>query len=147
MGLMFYIGPTVGAKCSRRLTRVVFVRGLSSRARAPSFCSFCEYLKRSEQRGALAAVCTPTIKSASEKHKKGDTPVSNIVTRCSEGGREQLCNYYWVALIVLCTQCVRSETTRVFVTLCELGQNLDPLSNVPRPLFIHLLHLKRVKAH
>ena len=55
---------------SRQLTRVVFVRGLSSRVRAPSFCSVCEYLKRSEQRGALAAVCTPTIKSASEKHQR-----------------------------------------------------------------------------
>jgi len=59
---------------AKHLTRVVFVRGLSSRARAPSFCFVCEYLKRSEQRGALATVCTPTIKSASEKHKKGDTP-------------------------------------------------------------------------
>ena len=56
MGLMFYIGPTVGAKCSSRLTGGVFVRGLSSPARAPSFCSVSEYLKRSEQRGALAAV-------------------------------------------------------------------------------------------
>ena len=58
------------ALCSRRLTRVVFMRGLSSRARAPSFRSVREYLKRSEQRGALAAVCTPTIKSASEKHQR-----------------------------------------------------------------------------
>jgi len=56
--------------CSRRLTKVVFMRGLSSRARAPSFYSVREYLKRSEQRGALAAVCTPKIKSASEKHQK-----------------------------------------------------------------------------
>ena len=62
--------PTVGAKCSRWLTKVVFVRGLSSRVRAPSFCSVCEYLKRSEQRGTLAAVCTPTIKLASEKHQR-----------------------------------------------------------------------------
>ena len=59
-----------GRNCSRRLTWVVFMRGLSSRARAPSFCSVCEYLKRSEQRGALAAVSTPTIKSASEKHQR-----------------------------------------------------------------------------
>ena len=56
--------------CSRRLTGIVFARGLSSRDRAPLFCSVCEYLKRSEQRGALAAVCTPTIKSASEKHQR-----------------------------------------------------------------------------
>jgi len=72
--------------CSRRLTRVVFVRGLSSRARAPSFCSVCEYLKRSGQRGALAAVCTPTIKSASEKHQSGTPPYRNTVNGCAEGG-------------------------------------------------------------
>jgi len=35
--LMFYIGPTVGAKCSGRLTGIVFARGLSLRAKAPSF--------------------------------------------------------------------------------------------------------------
>jgi len=70
MGLAFYIGPTVGAKCSRQLTWVVFMRGSSSRARAPSFYSVREYLKRSEQRGTLAAVCTLAIKSASEKHQK-----------------------------------------------------------------------------
>ena len=29
MGLMFYIGPTVGAKCSVRLTWGVFVRNLN----------------------------------------------------------------------------------------------------------------------
>ena len=50
-GTNVYIGPTVGAKCTRRLTRVVFISGLSARARAPSFCSVCEYLKRSEQKG------------------------------------------------------------------------------------------------
>ena len=46
------------------------MRGLSLRARAPSFAPSKTIEKRSEQRGALAAVCTPTIKSASEKHKK-----------------------------------------------------------------------------
>jgi len=35
----------------------------------------------------------------------------------------------------------------LYVNLCELGQNSDPFSNVPRSLFIHLSHLKRVKAH
>jgi len=32
-------------RCSVRLTGIIFARGLSSRARAPSSCSFCEYLK------------------------------------------------------------------------------------------------------
>ena len=71
--------------CSGRLTRCVFVRGLSSRARASSLCSVCEYLKRSEQRSALAAVYTPTIKSAGEKHQRDAPPYRNTVTECFEG--------------------------------------------------------------
>ena len=46
----------------------------------------CEYLKRSEQMGALAAVCTPTIKSTSEKHQRDAPPYPNTVNGCSEGG-------------------------------------------------------------
>jgi len=42
VGLMFYIGPTVVAKCSRRLTEIVFACGSSLGARAPSFCSVCD---------------------------------------------------------------------------------------------------------
>ena len=36
MGLMFYIGPTVGAKCSVRLTWDVFVRDLNRQLGTPS---------------------------------------------------------------------------------------------------------------
>ena len=36
MGLMFYIGPTVGAKCSVRLTWDVFVRDLNCQLGTPS---------------------------------------------------------------------------------------------------------------
>ena len=36
MGLMFYIGPTVGAKCSVRLTCNVFVRDLNRQLGTPS---------------------------------------------------------------------------------------------------------------
>ena len=35
MGLMFYIGPTVGAKCSVRLTWDVFVRNLNRQLGTP----------------------------------------------------------------------------------------------------------------
>jgi len=94
--------------CSRRLTRVVFVRGLSSRARAPLFCSVCEYLKRSGQRGALAAVCTLMIKSASEKHQSDTPPYRNTVNGCSEGGQKN-----WVTSAFfpdcLCVQWVMEE--------------------------------------
>ena len=37
--------------CSGRLTRDVFARGLSSRARAPSFCTACVYLKKKVNKG------------------------------------------------------------------------------------------------
>jgi len=33
------------------------------------FLVICEHLQRSEQMGALAAVCTPTLKSANKKHQ------------------------------------------------------------------------------
>ena len=36
MGLMFYIGPTVGAKCSVRLTWDVFVRDLNRQLGTPA---------------------------------------------------------------------------------------------------------------
>ena len=41
------------------------------------------YLKRSEQRDALAAVCTLTIKSAGEKHQS-DTPLGGGRRNCAE---------------------------------------------------------------
>ena len=38
MGPMFYIGPTVGAKCSVRLTWDVFVSDLNRQLGTPSHC-------------------------------------------------------------------------------------------------------------
>ena len=69
MGPTFYIGPTVGAKCSVRLTWDVFVRNLHRQLGTPSHWLPVDSCKKG-QRGALAAVCTPTFKSASRKHQK-----------------------------------------------------------------------------
>ena len=69
MGLMFYIGPTVGAKCSVRLTWDIFVRNLNRQLGTPSHWLPVDSCKEG-QKGALAAVCTPTLKSASKKHHK-----------------------------------------------------------------------------
>ena len=69
MGLMFYIGPTVVAKCSVRLTWDIFVRDLNRQLGTPSHWLPMDSYKEG-QKGALAAVCTPTLKSASKKHQK-----------------------------------------------------------------------------
>ena len=72
--------------CSCRLTEKIFVHCFDSRTRTLSsptqiFTLLCrEYLKRSEQKGALAAVCTPTIKSASRKLQT--PPYRSTVTEC-----------------------------------------------------------------
>ena len=42
------------------------------------------------QKGALAAVCTPTLKSASKKHQKLYTSVSEHRVWHSEGGQRKL---------------------------------------------------------
>ena len=85
MGPMFYIGPTVGAKCSVRLTWDVFVRNLNRQLGTPSHWLLVDSCKEG-QKGALAAVCTLTLKSASKKHQKLCTSVSEHRVWHSEGG-------------------------------------------------------------
>ena len=85
MGLMFYIGPTMGAKCSVRLTWDVFVRDLDRQVGTPSHWLPVDSCKEG-QKGALAAVCTPTLKSARKKHQKLCTSVSEHRVWHSEGG-------------------------------------------------------------
>jgi len=74
MGLMFYIDPTVGAKCSVQLTCDVFVRDLNRQLGTPSHWLPVDSCKKKGQKGALAAVCTPTLKSASKKHQNCAPP-------------------------------------------------------------------------
>ena len=85
MGPMFYIGPTVGTKCSVRLTWDVFVRDLNRQLGTPSHWLPVDSCKRG-QKGALAAVRTPTLKSASKKHQKLCTSVLEHREGYSEGG-------------------------------------------------------------
>jgi len=68
MGPMFYIGPTVGAKCFVRLTWDVFVRDLDRQLGTPSHwlpVDSCE----EGQRGTLAAVCSDAQVSQQETPK------------------------------------------------------------------------------
>ena len=78
MGPMFYNGPTVGAKCSVRLTWDVFVRDLNRQLGTPSHWLPVDSCKRG-QKGALAAVCSPTLKSASKKHQNYAPPYRSTV--------------------------------------------------------------------
>ena len=88
MGPMFYIGPTVGAKCSVPLTWDVFVRNLNRQLGTPSHWLPVDSCKEG-QKGALAAVCTPTLKSASKKHQKLSTSVSEHRVWYPEGGKKE----------------------------------------------------------
>ena len=55
--------------CSVRLTWDVFVRNLNRHLGTPSHWLPVDSCKEG-QKGALTAVCTPTLKSASKKHQK-----------------------------------------------------------------------------
>ena len=71
--------------CSVRLTWDVFVRDLNRQLGIPSHWLPVDSCKRG-QKGALAAVCTPTLKSASKKHQKLCTSVSEHREGYCEGG-------------------------------------------------------------
>jgi len=77
----------VGAKCSGRLTWDVFVRNLACQLGTPSLWLPVDTWKEGKK-GALAAVCTPTLKSASKKHQKLCTTVSEHREWHSEGGKQ-----------------------------------------------------------
>jgi len=79
--------------CSGRLTWDVFVRDLTRQLGTPSHSLLVDSCKEG-QKGALAAVCTPTLKSASKKHQKLYTSVSEHRDWRSEGGLMKLCIVY-----------------------------------------------------
>jgi len=72
--------------CSGRLTWDVFVRNLARQLGTPSLWLPMDTCKEG-QKGALAAVCTPTLKSASKKHQKLCTSISEHREWHSEGGK------------------------------------------------------------
>jgi len=146
---MFYIGPTVGAKCSVRLTWDVFVLDLNRQLGTPSHWLPVDSCKEG-QKGALAAVCTLTLKSASKKHQKLCTSVSEHRVWHSEGGKRELCLVsifsFWQRSFPspLCVISRLEQATRVFL------ENL-PKVRTPFPtfkaLFKLLPHSKHLKAH
>jgi len=73
-------------RCSGRLTWDVFARDLARQLGTPSLWLLVDSCKEG-QRGALAAVCTPTLKSASKKHQKHCTSVSEHREWHSKGGK------------------------------------------------------------
>ena len=98
MGPMFYMYPTVGAKCSVRLTWDVFARDLNRQLGTPPHWLPVDSCKEG-QKGALAAVCTPTLKSASKKHQKLCTSVSEQRVWHSESGKkETVSSVYFLVL-------------------------------------------------
>jgi len=65
--------------CSGRLTWDVFVRDLTRLLGTPSHWLPVDSCKEG-QKGALAAICTPTLKSASKKHQNYAPPYRSTVT-------------------------------------------------------------------
>ena len=110
-GTDVYFGPTVGARCSGRLTWVVFMRALSSRARAPSFCLVYEYLKKKNK----GAPSRPFALRRSSQLAR-NTEVTRDCMIVSMTGTVWL---NCVALIALCSQLGAVKTTRVCF-LCDL---------------------------
>ena len=64
--------------CSGRLTLDVFVRNLTYQLGTPSHWLPVDSCKEG-QKGVLAAVCTPTLKSASKKHQNSTPPYRSTV--------------------------------------------------------------------
>ena len=90
--------PKVNYKaCSGRLTWDVFMRNLARQLGTPSLWLPVDTCKEG-QKGALVAVCTPTLKSASKKHQKLYTSISEHREWHSEGGQKKLCIMYLFSL-------------------------------------------------
>ena len=91
MGPMFYFGSHGG----RQMFRPVDLGRLRAQPQPSARDSFpldtCGFLQRKGQKGALVAVCTPTLKSASMKHQKLCTSVSEHRVWHSEGGKKENC--------------------------------------------------------
>ena len=104
------------------------------------------------QKGALAAVCTPTLKSASEKHQKLCTFLSKHREWRSEGGKRNcvLCIFSPSGKQPFSSpMCVASrleQATRVYYG--KICQKFQPTPfQTSKVLFKRLQHLKRLKAH
>jgi len=136
---MFYIGPTVGAKCSVRLTWDVFVRDLNRQLGTPSHWLPVDSCKEGKK-GALAAVCTPTLKSANKKHQKLCTSVSEHRVWHSESGKKELCLVYIFSFWQRSFPSPLYVTSRLEQATREFLENL-PTVRTPFPTFKVLFKL------
>ena len=78
------------------------------------------------QKGALAAVCTPTLKSVSKKHQKLCTSVSEHRVWYSEGGKMELC------LVYIFSFWQRSFPSPLYVTSRLEQATREFLENLPK---------------
>ena len=139
----------MSAKCSVRLTWDVFVHDLNRQLGTPSHWLPVDSCKEG-QKGALAAVCTPMLKSASKKHQKLCTSVSEHREWYSEGGQKKLCLVYifsfWQRSLPspLCVTSRLEQETRVFLEYLPKVRTPFPTF---KALFKLLQHSTRLKAH
>ena len=122
-GPMFYIGPTVGAKCSVRLTWDVFVRDLNRRLGTPSHWLPVDSCKEGQ---TLAAVCTPTLKSASKKHQNYAPPYRSTACGTLKEVKEKLC------LVYIFSFWQRSFPSPLYVTSRIEPATREILENLPK---------------
>jgi len=121
--------------CSCRLTWVRLCAQPCPSDRDTVLMTIYEHLQRNGQMGALAAVCTPTLKSANKKHQKLYTSVSEHRGWNSEGEKGTV---YCVSFSgsgkqsfssPLCVTSRLQQTTRV----CS-GENLPKIRSLLQTL-------------
>jgi len=122
--------------CSGRLTWDVFVRNLTRQLGTPSHWLPVDSCKEG-QKGALAAVCTPTVKSASKNHQNSTPPYRSTVNG-TLGGQKKLCIVYifsfWQTTSLPSPLCVASRLEQA-TRMCsrKVCQKFQP--RFPRPRF------------
>ena len=85
-------------KCSGRLTWVRLCAQTCPSARGTLLLAICEYQQRSGQMGSLAAVCTPTLKSASKKYQNSTPPYRSTVDGALKVVKGTVCCVYFLVL-------------------------------------------------
>jgi len=70
--------------CCRRLTGIVFARGLSLRARAPSSCFVRGYLKEVNKGASSRPFALRRLSQLARNIKTGDTPLRGGRKNCTE---------------------------------------------------------------
>ena len=131
----------------RPVDRDVFVRDLNRQLGTPSHWLPVDSCKEG-QKGALAAVCTPTLKSASKKHQNCSPPSLSTAYGTLKVVKE-------MCICVCCLFQAKIFPSHLYVTLKHGQATKEFLVNLPKvptlfPTFSALFklpkHLKRLKA-